>query len=42
MVQCDTCFLNLPRNLAHQDVITHSCYRGFTIALSAAGALSLS
>lgn len=41
-VQCDCCGLFLPRSATHPDVLGHPCYRGFTIAITAAGQISLS
>lgn len=41
MTTCDTCNLNLPRSATHADVLSHPCYRGFSITLTAAGQISL-
>ncbi len=42
MTMCATCGLFLPRNAGHQDVVAHPCFRGFSIALTAAGEITLS
>ena len=33
-VACDTCGLYLPAHASHQDVVSHPCYRGFSIAIT--------
>lgn len=41
VASCDTCGLTLPRKADHIDVLSHPCFRLFTITLTAAGQLSL-
>lgn len=40
-VACDICGLTLPRSATHQDVVSHPCYRGFSISVNAAGQIVL-